>query len=243
MFLLFRISFLIYTKTTILFAMRIKRYNTYINENLLLKDDYLEAELSKMGVEGDELKKQVVLAKKGQLGTYLIENGGEFTFGILSAIFKDAKEAKFMQDTKKALWSSLPRAVPLVMAPFFPIMAIVGLVFGGTRLFNRITKPIFQNMDPDSKYVDFLKSFVKAAAKVPEGEVEIKDRFTRAFVVQDRLIDALKPEVIDAFATHLGKKMAAEPEDKAVPHNYIENELKQYLNENFDVSPEIPLKK
>jgi hypothetical protein len=37
--------------------------------------------------------------------------------------------------------------------------------------------------------------------------------------------------------------MAAEPEDKAVPHNYIENELKQYLNENFDVSPEIPLKK
>jgi hypothetical protein len=52
--------------------MRIKRYNSLINENLLLKDDNLEAELSKMGVEGAELKKQVSLAKRGQLGTYLI---------------------------------------------------------------------------------------------------------------------------------------------------------------------------
>jgi hypothetical protein len=222
--------------------MRIKRYNNYINENLLLKDDNLEAELSKMGVEGDELKKQVILAKKGQLGTYLIENGGEFTFGILSAIFIDAKEAKFKQETKKALWSALPRAIPLVLAPFFPIMAIVGILFGSTRLFNRITKPIFQNLESDSKYVDFLKSFVKVAVKLPEGEFEVKDRFTRAFVVEDRLIDALKPEVVDAFATYLSKKMEAEPDDKAVPDNYIENELKQYLNDNFDVSPEIPLK-
>jgi hypothetical protein len=223
--------------------MRIKRYNQYINENILLKDDNLEDELKKMGVEGEELEKQVSLAKRGQLGNYLTEHGKEFTFGILAAIFRDAKEAKFGQETKKALWSAIPRGLPLVLAPFFPIMAIVGVIFGSTRLFNRITKPIFQNMDPDSKYVDFLKSFVKVAAKVPEGEVEVKDRFTRAFVVEDRLIDALKPEVVDAFATYLSKKMEAEPDDKVVPDNYIENELKQYLNDNFDVTPEIPLKK
>jgi hypothetical protein len=223
--------------------MRIKRYNNFVNENLLLKDDNLEAQLKKMGVEGEELKKQVSLAKRGQLGSYLIENGGEFTFGILAAIFKDAKEAKMAQETKKALWSALPRALPMALAPFFPIMALVGLAFGSTRLFNRITKPIFQNLDTDSKYVDFLKSFVQVAAKVPEGEVDVKDRFTRAFVVEDRLIDALKPEVVDAFASYLSKKMEAEPEDMSVPDHYIENELKQYLNDNFDVSPEIPLKK
>ena len=222
--------------------MRIKRYNSFINENLLLKDDHLEAQLSKMGVEGDELKRQVSLAKRGELGTYLEENGKEFTFGLLAAIFRDAKEAKFGQETKKAFLSAIPRALPMMLAPFFPIMAIVGLVFGSTRLFNRITKPIFQNLDSDSKYVDFLKSFVEVAAKVPEGEVDVKDRFTRAFVVEDRLIDALKPEVVDAFATYLSKKMEAEPDDKAVPDHYIENELKQYLNDNFDVTPEIPLK-
>ena len=223
--------------------MRIKRYNSYVNENLLLKDDHLEDELKKMGVEGEELEKQIDLAKKGELGTYLIENGKEFTFGILVSIFKDAKDAKIGQDTKKALWAALPRAIPLVLAPFFPIMAIVGLVFGGTRLFNRITKPIFQNMDSDSKYVDFLKNFIEIAAKVPEGEIDVKDRFTRAFVVEDRLIDALKHEVVDAFANYLSKKMEAEPDNSPVPDNYIENELKQYLNDNFDVTPEIPLKK
>jgi hypothetical protein len=222
--------------------MRIKRYNSFINENLLLKDDHLETQLSKMGVEGDELKRQVSLAKRGELGTYLEENGKEFTFGLLAAIFRDAKEAKFGQETKKAFLSAIPRAIPMILAPFFPIMAIVGLVFGSTRLFNRITKPIFQNMDSNSKYVDFLKSFVEVAAKVPEGEVDVKDRFTRAFVVEDRLIDALKPDVVDAFATYLSKKMEAEPDDKVVPDNYIENELKQYLNDNFDVTPEIPLK-
>ena len=222
--------------------MRIKRYNSFINENLLLKDDHLEAQLTKMGVEGDELERQVSLAKRGELGTYLEENGKEFTFGILAAIFRDAKEAKFGQETKKAFLSAIPRAIPMILAPFFPIMAIVGLVFGSTRLFNRITKPIFQNMDSNSKYVDFLKSFVEVAAKVPEGEVDVKDRFTRAFVVEDRLIDALKPDVVDAFATYLSKKMEAEPDDKVVPDNYIENELKQYLNDNFDVTPEIPLK-
>ena len=222
--------------------MRIKRYNSFINENLLLKDDHLEAQLTKMGVEGDELKRQVSLAKRGELGTYLEENGKEFTFGILAAIFRDAKEAKFGQETKKAFLTAIPRAIPMILAPFFPIMAIVGLVFGSTRLFNRITKPIFQNMDSNSKYVDFLKSFVEVAAKVPEGEVDVKDRFTRAFVVEDRLIDALKPDVVDAFATYLSKKMEAEPDDKVVPDNYIENELKQYLNDNFDVTPEIPLK-
>ena len=223
--------------------MRIKRYNSFLNENLLLKDDNLEDQLKKIGVEGEELKKQVSLAKRGQLASYLIENGGEFTFGILAAIFRDAKEAKMAQETKKALWSALPRALPMALAPFFPIMAIVGLLFGSTRLFNRITKPIFQNMDTDSKYVDFLKSFVQVAAKVPEGEVDVKDRFTRAFVVEDRLIEALKPEVIDAFANYLSKKMEAEPDDNAVPDHYIENELKIYLNDNFDVTPEIPLKK
>ena len=222
--------------------MRIKRYNSFINENLLLKDDHLEAQLTKMGVEGDELERQVSLAKRGELGTYLEENGKEFTFGLLAAIFRDAKEAKFGQETKKAFLSAIPRALPMILAPFFPIMAIVGLVFGSTRLFNRITKPIFQNMDSNSKYVDFLKSFVEVAAKVPEGEVDVKDRFTRAFVVEDRLIDALKPDVVDAFATYLSKKMEAEPDDKVVPDNYIENELKQYLNDNFDVTPEIPLK-
>jgi len=222
--------------------MRIKRYGEYVSESLLLKDDNLKGELFRMGLEGEELERQVRLAKRGQLGRYLQGRGSNMTFGILRAIFRDAKEAKFAQETKKAIWAAIPRAIPMALAPFFPIMALIGIAFGSTRLFNRITKPIFQNMDSDSKYLDFLKSFVKAAAKVPEGEVDVKDRFTRAFVVEDRLIEAIKPEVLDEFASHLGRKMAEEADDAPVPDHYIENELKQYLNDRFDVDPKIPMK-
>jgi hypothetical protein len=77
--------------------------------------------------------------------------------------------------------------------------------------------------------------------KIPEGQINIKDRFSRVFVVTDRLIDAIKPEVIDDFTTYISNHMAQEDDNAKVPDHYIENELKRYLNENFDVSPEIPL--
>ena len=36
--------------------------------------------------------------------------------------------------------------------------------------------------------------------------------------------------------------MALENLDQEVPDNYIENELKAYLNDRFSIDPEIPLK-
>ena len=78
--------------------------------------------------------------------------------------------------------------------------------------------------------------------KIQEGELEVKDRFTRAFVVQDRLIEAIKPEVLEEFSVYLSNKMSLEDESSEVPDNYIENELKIYLNKKFDINPEIPIK-
>ena len=61
--------------------------------------------------------------------------------------------------------------------------------------------------------------------------------------VSDRLIEAIKPEVVDAFTTYISEKMSHEDENKVVPDHYIENELKTYINDKFDVNPEIPLRK
>jgi hypothetical protein len=36
--------------------------------------------------------------------------------------------------------------------------------------------------------------------------------------------------------------MDQKPDDEQVPDHYVENELKKYLNDNYDVDPEIPLK-
>lgn len=190
----------------------------------------------------DEIQTQVVLSKQGHLHTYMQEHGEEFTFGVLRAIFKDAKDAKMRTDVKKGLIQAIPRGLPVLLAPFYPMLAVVGLILGTSRTFNKLIKPLFNNLDSDSKYVDFLKTMVFYYMKFPEGEVSLKDRFSRAFVVTDRLIDAIKQETIDAFTKNLVAKMESEPDDKPVPDHYIENELKKYLNDNYDVDPQIPLK-
>ena len=223
-------------------------YSKFIINN---KSLYKELEKFKAGgkpdeiiklLNDDEIQTQIVLSKQGNLHRYMQEHGEEFTFGVLRAIFKDAKDAKMRTDMERGFLQAIPRGLPILLAPFYPVLAIVGLILGTSRTFNKLIKPLFNNLDSHSKYVDFLKTMVFYYMKFPEGEVNLKDRFSRAFVVTDRLIDAIKQETIDAFTKSLVEKMEAEPDDKPVPDHYIENELKKYLNDNYDVDPQIPLK-
>lgn len=221
---------------------KLKNYNQYL---ILEKyEKSLRDKLIEMGITDEkELEKQISLAKSGHLGSYLQDKGDIFTFGILNAIFKDAIYAKKKTKLKKDIVSILPRAIPLSLVYFFPITAVIGTFLGSSRLAHKIFDTIFNYLNPQSKYSDFLKRTVDVYMKIPEGEVNLKDRFSRAFVVSDRIIDAIKPEVIDNFTTFISNKMESEDESKKVPDNYIENELKKYLNDKFDITPEIPLKK
>jgi hypothetical protein len=220
----------------------IKNYNQFL---ILEKyDRNIKSKLIEMGVtDEDELKRQVHLAKNGHLSHYLNEKGEKFTFGILNAIFKDAIDAKIKTNIKRGIFNILPSVIPLALIPFFPIAAMVSVVFGTSRIFHRIFDPVFDYINPHSKYTDFLKMMIDMYMKIPEGDVTFKDRFTRAFVVSDRLVEAIKPEVLQKFSLELSEKMASIDSNMEVPTHYIENELKDYLNRNFEINPEIPLKK
>jgi len=220
----------------------IKNYNQFL---ILEKyDRNIKSKLIEMGVtDEDELKRQVHLAKNGHLGHYLNEKGEKFTFGMLNAIFKDAIDAKIKTNIKRGIFNILPSVIPLALIPFFPIVAMVSVVFGTSRIFHRIFDPVFDYINPHSKYTDFLKMMIDMYMKIPEGDVTFKDRFTRAFVVSDRLVEAIKPEVLQKFSLELSEKMASIDSNMELPTHYIENELKDYLNRNFEINPEIPLKK
>ena len=221
------------------------KINNY-NQFLILEkyDQNIRAKLIELGVtDKSELERQVKLSKDGHLGAYLHSKGEQFTFGILRAIFLDAIQAKKRTNLKKGLLTTLPTIIPLSLAPFFPILAIVGTIVGSSRLAHRIFDTVFEYLNPQSKYTDFLKKTIDTYMMLPEGTVPLKDRFSRVFVVSDRLIEAIKPEVVDAFTTYISEKMSHEDENKVVPDHYIENELKTYINDKFDVNPEIPLRK
>lgn len=129
----------------------------------------------------------------------------------------------------------------MALAPFFPIIAIVGYVLGSSRAFNKVIAPILA--EPGHDYPSFLKKVIDATMRVAEGDLTSpKDRFTRAFVVSDRIVDAIKPEVLQRFSLFLSEKMSLMNPDEEVPEHYIENELKKYLNDHYGIDPEIPLK-
>ena len=219
-----------------------RRLNKY-NQFLILEkfDDNFKAELQRLGItDVDEINRQLYNAHRGHLAEYLKTQGKQLKFGMLRALFLDAQKAKKRTDLKVGIVKAIHRIVPMALAPFFPIAAIFGMIFGSTRAFNKILAPILQ--DSSHSYEGFLKSFIDSSMKVAEGEIPVKDRFIRAFVVSDRLVAAIRPEVLQQFSFELSKKMSMENPDMVVPEHYIENELKQFLNQNFDVNPRIPLK-
>ncbi len=220
---------------------RVKKYDEFL---ILEKfDDNIIAELRRLGVtDEDEINRHLYHAHRGNLAKYLEENGRQFTFGMLNALFHDARNAKRRTDIKVGIIKAIHRIIPMALAPFFPVIAITGYILGSSRAFNKITAPILA--EPGNDYPSFLRKVIDASMRVAEGDFTTeKDRFTRAFVVSDRLVEAIKPEVLQKFSLYLSEKMSLENLDLPVPENYIENELKSYINEHFGVDPEIPLKK
>lgn len=218
----------------------IKSYNNFL---ILEKfDDNIKLELKRLGVtDKEEINNYLYHAHRGNLAKHLQEKGKKFTFGMLHSLFLDAQESKKSTDLKTGIVKAAHRVIPMILAPFFPILAIVGYVLGTSRAFNKVIVPILA--DPGNDYPSFLNKLVTSTMKIAEGEIiPTKDRFSRAFVVSDNLVDAIKEDVLREFASYLSTKMSRKNTDEEVPEHYIENQLKRYLNVRFDVEPEIPLR-
>jgi hypothetical protein len=166
----------------------------------------------------DEINTHLYYAHRGNLANYLHLKGKDIKFGMLLALFKDAQVAKKRTDIKVGVIKAIHRVLPMALAPFFPIAAIFGMIFGSTRAFNKILEPILK--EPETDYEEFLKKLIDKSMQIAEGEIPVKDRFTRAFVVSDRLVAAIRPEVLQDFSSELSLKMSQEDPDTVVPEHY-----------------------
>jgi len=177
--------------------------------------------------------------KNGKLSQYIESKGEVFTFGMLRAIFEDSLYDKKKRDLTKGGYKFLHRAIPYVNATLMlnPMIWLIGMVFGSLRAFNKIISEILKN--PGNNYPDFLKKIIVRTMQVAEGDIKPligEDKFFDLFVVSDDITNIVRKDVLLKFATELCEKMANEPDDKRVPDHYIDNELKWYLNEKFDLS-------
>jgi len=187
-----------------------------------------------------EYEKQ--LGRKGELSKHLQEQGKKFTFGMLKHLFNDAIEYKKKREIIKGSYKMFHRLVPMALSMVYFPVALVGYILGASRAFDKVIMPILQN--PENKYNEFLVKIVKGAIAISEGEIKHvlgDDWFYNAFVMDDKLIQMVRPDVLRIFAVELAHKMEQEPDNKEVPHHYIENEFKTYLNDKFEITPPMGL--
>ena len=184
-----------------------------------------------------------VLGRKGHLSDYFRKNGKKFTFGVLKSIFHDAITYKKKRELVKGSYKMIHRAVPMALAFFFFPVWLVGNILGASRAFNKIISPILKN--PENNYNDFLVKLLKGVIAVTEGEIKYlmpNDWFYSAFIMEDNLVKMVRKDVLRIFALELANTMENEPDDKEVPHHYVENELKKFLNDRFGITPPMELK-
>ena len=221
----------------------IKRYNEYIDWSKLNRQkSAIENEVDDARLKSEiEQKEYQDYLKKGELSKYLKSKGKKFTFGMLNAIFEDAIQAKRKRNLTKGGYKFLHRAVPMAIAFVSPIVWLVGTIFGSLRAFNKIITAALKN--PGNNYPEFLKKLIINTMNVAEGDIKPllgDDKFYSAFVVSDDITRILRKDLLYEFAADLSDKMSKEPEDKEVPEKYIEDELKKWLNERYDLSYTFP---
>ena len=191
-----------------------------------------------------DITNEKILGRKGELGNYLRSQNRDFTFGMLKNIFEDAIRYKKKREMIKGGYKMFHRIIPLIFAFIsFPVW-VVGYILGITRAFNKILKPLLKN--PENKYNKILIKIIKGIIHITEGEIKYligDDWFYDAFVMEDNLLRMLNKKVVRNFSIIFLTKISEKEDNEVVPDHYIENELKKYLNQKYNINPPMELKK
>lgn len=228
----------------------LKKYDTYediLNEEVEMLGSEIDWENIEIKKTPEEIEQQYLmdLGKKGKLIKYIKKTGRteELTFGLLKSLFSDAISYKKRREYTKGAYKFVHRAVPMALSfVWFPIW-IIAQVLGGSRSINKVIIPALKLKN--NKYRNFLINIVIKTMNIMEGEIKFamgNDWFYSVFMVDWGLIKMIKKEHLLEFAHHVAEIMENEPDDKVAPIYYVENELKNFLNEKFNITPPMPLK-
>jgi hypothetical protein len=216
-----------------------KKYSdveTPINEAEMLFSDIDFSKVQPYG-ENPDLKELSLLeiGKKGKLAEY-IDEGNVIKFGMLKALYLDAIEYKKKREYQKGFAKFAMRAIPLVMAPiFFPVW-LVSQILGTTRAVNKVIVPAL-NMEPKT-YDSFLKNLVTKTMNLAEGDIKPflgNDWYYDVFYVHDGLTKMVRQEYIYQFTIYITEEIQKKGDNVTVPHYWLDNEFRKWLNEKFDI--------
>ena len=158
---------------------------------------------------------------------------GKITFGQLKAIVDSATSRRLFQHVGEGGVKATIRLLPW----FIPQLAIAGFTGSIVRAVNKILRP---TLEETRNYKTWWGRVVMKMFDLSEGELNLSDPLSRIFFISDGLMTLMDNKYKVKFARYIAELASTMPEDKEVPEFFVENELRNWINDKFLLDP--PLK-
>ena len=155
---------------------------------------------------------------------------GPITFGQLKAIVEAAKTERLGKHLAEGGYKALIRLMPW----FIPQLALGGFVAAGMRAVNKILRP---GLTETTSYKTWWGKTILRLMNLAEGEIESEDPLSKIFFISDGLLNMLSEENKIKFARHIADVASNKPNDEPVPEYFVENELRNWVNQRFLLDP------
>jgi hypothetical protein len=160
---------------------------------------------------------------------------GKITFGQLKAIVEDAREERLLKNVGEGSYKAFLRLIPW----FLPQIAIAGFIGASARALNKILRP---TLTETKSYKTWWGKAIMKAFDLTEGELNITDPFSRIFFISDGLMTMMSEKYKVNFANYISDLASQMPDDMEVPEFFVENELRNWINNKFLLNPPLPPK-
>jgi hypothetical protein len=166
---------------------------------------------------------------------------GPITFGQLKALVEEATSKRIQADMGRGLFKTLWRIVPFFLPQI--LLAAVGITV--TRAINKIITPA---LNDTRGYKEWWGKVVLKAMDIAEGDYipDIAlgdDPLSKVFFISDGLLQMIRDKYKLKFARYVADVAASQPDNKPVPEWFVENLLRDYLNQKFLLDPPLTFKK
>jgi hypothetical protein len=158
------------------------------------------------------------------------EDQGIISFGQLKKIVKTATKKRLVQHIGEGFYKATLRLLPWVS----PKLVILGVTGSVIRASNKIFRPTLEDTQSYKKW--WGKLSLKLFNMV-EGELNINDPLFRVFFISDGLMTMMNNKDRIKFARHLLNVISEIPETDEVPKFYVENELRNWVNQKYLLDP------
>ena len=160
---------------------------------------------------------------------------GKITFGQLKALVKEATKKRMMKHVGQGGVKATIRLIPW----FLPQLMIPGVIASAVRAINKILQP---SLTETENYKTFWGKAILNSFKIAEGEIGLSDPFSKIFFISDGLMTMLDDKYKVKFARYIAEIADNKPDNEEVPEYFVENELRNWVNDKFLLSPPIPPK-